>query len=144
MKFFEQNGTLCLEFWGKTLVEAIKFWWAAKQVSYLSMIFRFYTQVLIISKSYENFLIFKKNFHFLRLFTIPPHSKFFLVKIFIYYPILMKFCMKHLYLNVSWKLTWNVNRIAYAPSPPLLSLKFKNLNLLSSDRGSGRRPFFQL
>ena len=26
MKIFEQNGTLCLEFWGKTRVEAIKFW----------------------------------------------------------------------------------------------------------------------
>ena len=55
------------------------FWEAAKQGFNLSMIFKFYKQVLILSKSFENLLFFKNNLKFMKtigLFCARPQSSF--------------------------------------------------------------------
>ena len=51
---FEQKEMLGLEFSEKHQSELNKFWWIVKQVSYFSMIFKFYMQGLIVSKISEN------------------------------------------------------------------------------------------
>ena len=60
------------------------------------------------------------NSHKWEPLSFPPHSQNFIM---LYYPISMHFCMKHLYLDVGWKLQQNLKKIKWGDLSPG-SIKF--------------------
>ena len=76
---FEIKEVLGLGFSEKQQSEVNKFWQPAKQGSHFSMILKFYKQVLLLSKSFQNlWLNFLKNGNFVPHTKIQSKSIFFL------------------------------------------------------------------